>query len=151
MIAAQLIYFPGIPSDIFGTVFDRVGFIRMDINESPISPAITMTKEERDWSMWSHFSTLSVLAGIPGFIGPAVIWYMKKDESAVIAEQAKESLNFQISMFIYLVISAVLMLVLIGFVLFPIVLIADIVLAVIAGVRAGEGVAYRYPMTIRFL
>ncbi|MDH3192976.1 MAG: DUF4870 domain-containing protein [Acidimicrobiia bacterium] len=110
-----------------------------------------MTKEERDWSMWAHFSTLSVLVGIPGFIGPAVIWFMKKDESAVIAGQAKESLNFQISMFIYLVISAVLMLVLIGFVLFPLVLIADIVLAVIAGVRAGEGVAYRYPMTIRFL
>lgn len=123
----------------------------MDINESAISPATSMTKEERDWSMWSHFSTLSVLAGIPGFIGPAVIWFMKKDESAVIAEQAKESLNFQISMFIYLVISAVLMLVLIGFVLFPLVIIADIVLAIIAGVRAGEGVAYRYPMTIRFL
>ncbi len=123
----------------------------MDINEPAISPAIGMTKEERDWSMWSHFSTLSVLVGIPGFIGPAVIWYMKKDESAVIAAQAKESLNFQISMFIYLVISAILMLVLVGFVLFPIVLIADIVLAVIAGVRAGEGVAYRYPMTIRFL
>lgn len=123
----------------------------MDINEPDISPAITMTKEERDWSMWSHFSTLSVLVGIPGFIGPAVIWFMKKDESTVIAEQAKESLNFQISMFIYLVISAILMLVIIGFILFPLVLIADLVLAVIAGVRAGEGVAYRYPMTIRFL
>ena len=123
----------------------------MDINEPAISPAISMTKEERDWSMWSHFSTLSVLVGIPGFIGPAVIWYMKKDKSAVIAEQAKESLNFQISMFIYLVISAILMLVIVGFILFPLVLIADLVLAVIAGVRAGEGVAYRYPMTIRFL
>ena len=123
----------------------------MDINEPAISPAISMTKEERDWSMWSHFSTLSVLVGIPGFIGPTVIWYMKKDESAVIAEQAKESLNFQISMFIYLVISAILMLVIVGFILFPLVLIADLVLAVIAGVRAGEGVAYRYPMTIRFL
>lgn len=110
-----------------------------------------MTKEERDYSMWAHFSTLSVLLGVPGFIGPAVIWFLKKDESAVIAGQAKESLNFQISMFIYLVISGILMIVLVGFVLLPLVLIADIVFAVIAGVKAGEGVQYRYPFTMRFL
>ncbi len=123
----------------------------MDINESVVPATNTMTKDERDWSMWSHFSTLSVLVGIPGFIGPAVIWFMKKDESPVIAEQAKESLNFQISMFIYMVISAILIFVVVGIILLPLVIIADIVLAIIAGVRAGEGVAYRYPMTIRFL
>lgn len=110
-----------------------------------------MTKEERDWSMWAHFSTLSVLVGIPGFIGPAFIWFAKKDQSDVIADQAKESLNFQINIFIYMVISVVLMLVLIGFVTFIVVAILDIVLAVIAGVRAGEGEVYRYPLTIRFL
>ncbi len=110
-----------------------------------------MTKEERDWSMWAHFSTLSVLVGIPGFIGPAFIWFAKKDKSSIIADQAKESLNFQINIFIYMVISVVLMLVLIGFITFVVVAILDIVLAVIAGVRAGEGEVYRYPLTIRFL
>ncbi len=130
---------------------ERVYIVGMDINESANAPFSGMTKEERDWSMWAHFSTLSVLVAIPGFIGPAVIWFLKKDESPVIAGQAKESLNFQITMFIYMVISALLILVLVGVILFPLVIIADIVFAIIAGVRAGEGVEYRYPMTIRFL
>lgn len=123
----------------------------MDYEEPAILQKSDMTKEERDWSMWAHFSTLSVLLGVPGFIGPAVIWFMKRDESAVIAAQAKESLNFQITMFIYMVVSAILILVVVGIVLLPLVIIADLVLAIIAGVRAGEGVAYRYPMTLRFL
>lgn len=54
-------------------------------------------------------------------------------------------------MFIYVVVSAILIFVVVGIVLLPLVIIADLVLAIIAGVRAGEGVAYRYPMTLRFL
>jgi len=40
---------------------------------------------------------------------------------------------------------------LIGFVLLPAVVVLDIVLVIIAGVKAANGEFYRYPLTIRFI
>jgi len=66
-------------------------------------------------------------------------------------DQGKESLNFQISMAIYGIISGILCLVLIGFVLLIVLLVANVILIIIATVRASKGEVYRYPFTIRFI
>lgn len=91
-------------------------------------------------------------------LGPLIIWLVKKDESAEVNEHGKESLNFQISMFIYAsvlgVVTFILMFVLIGFLLLPlfaVLFIADVVLVIIASMKANEGVLYRYPFTIRLI
>ena len=60
-------------------------------------------------------------------------------------------MNFQLSILIYTLVSIVLAFVVVGFVLLPAVLIFDIVMIVIASIKANEGVAYRYPLTIRFI
>jgi len=91
-------------------------------------------------------------------VGPMIVWLLKRTESPEIDAHGKESLNFQISMFIYTaalsVVCFILMFVLIGFLLIPlfaILYVADIVLVIIASLKASEGKLYRYPVTIRLI
>ena len=112
----------------------------------------TTNADERMWAMLCH---LSAFAGsvIPfgNIIGPLVVWLMKKDEYPLVDDQGKESLNFQISILIYTFISAVSILAVVGFLLLPAVLIFALVMMVIATIKANSGIAYRYPLTIRFI
>jgi hypothetical protein len=66
-------------------------------------------------------------------------------------DQGKESLNFQISVTIYLLIAGILTVILIGFVLLVIVAVASVILVILASVSAYNGRAYRYPLTIRLI
>jgi uncharacterized Tic20 family protein len=103
--------------------------------------------------MLSHLLALVGYFAIPfgNIIAPLIIYLAKKDESRFVADQARESLNFQISVLIYGVVSGVLMLVLIGLLLLPIVMLMGIVLTIIAAVKAANGESYRYPLTIRLV
>lgn len=99
---------------------------------------------------------LSALVGLLGngigfILGPLVVWFLKRDDDPFIDEQGKEAINFQITMTLAAIVSAVLMAVLIGFVLLPLVLIAMVVLPIVAALKAREGESYRYPATIRFI
>ena len=108
-------------------------------------PAGMDQKQERTWAMLCH------LGGLIGFIPPLVIWLIKKDESSLIDDNGKEALNFQISIAIYVMISIVLMFVLIGFLLLSAVYIFNIVMVIIAAMKANSGERYRYPLCIRFI
>ena len=113
------------------------------------------SKEERNWALIAHLSSLSSFVGIPGFIGPLVVWLTKKDELPFASAQAKEALNFQISLFIYSIICLVLFFTVIGAIIAIPGLIAlaimEIVFTIIASIQAGEGKSYRYPMTFRLI
>ncbi|WP_315818231.1 DUF4870 domain-containing protein [Paraflavitalea speifideaquila] len=85
------------------------------------------------------------------FIAPLVIYLVKKDESKFVAEHAKESLNFQISLFIYGIICAILIFVIIGIFLIWALGIFATVLIIVATIRASEGKLYRYPFCIRLI
>jgi hypothetical protein len=108
-------------------------------------------KEERNWALAAHLTTFSSYVGIPGFIGPLVIWLVKKDEMPFANDQSKESLNFQISLLIYAIISAILVFVLIGFVMLIGLAIFQVVFTIIAAIKASEGERYRYPLTLRLI
>ena len=122
-------------------------------------------KDERLWAMLCHLLALAGLIGIPfgSILGPLVAWLMKKDQYPLVDDQGKESLNFQISITIYgigLGILAVLAVIsIIGiFILLPAIAvvasvwwIVELILIITAAMRANEGIAYRYPITIRFL
>lgn len=92
-----------------------------------------------------------LLAIFFGFIPPLVIWLLKKQESPFIADQAREALNFQITMAIGWIVAMILTVVLIGALLFPVLMIANLVLCIIAALKANEGVAYRYPFALRLV
>jgi uncharacterized Tic20 family protein len=103
--------------------------------------------------MLSHLLALVGYFLIPfgNVAAPLIIYLMKKDESPFVADQAKESLNFQISVCIYALISGVLVLILIGFLLLAAVVVAAAILTIIASVKAANGETYRYPLTIRLI
>lgn len=113
-------------------------------------------KDARRWAMACHLAGLAwliwwIVPAIGGILGPLIVWQVKKDEHSFVDEHGKEAFNFQTSMLIYAVVSAVLCSACIGFVLLPAVMVVDIVFAILAAVRAGNGQTYRYPLTIRFV
>ena len=108
-------------------------------------------KDERQWAMISHLGTFSAcLIPFANIIVPLVIWQVKKSESSFTVEHSKESLNFQISLMIYYIAATLLILIIIGFILFIGLFIFNIIIVIIAGIKANDGEYYKYPMTIRF-
>lgn len=124
------------------------------------SVPVTAQKNIRTWTVLCHASAfLGFFIPAAGHVlGPLLVWLLKRDESPEIDAHGKESLNFQLSMFIYTaalgVVCFILMFVLIGFLLIPlfaILYVADLVLVIIASLKASEGQLYRYPVTIRLI
>jgi uncharacterized Tic20 family protein len=123
-----------------------------DVVTPPPAPSGTPSAEEKQWALFAH---LSALAGfiIPfgSIIGPLIIWLIKKDTMPFVDDQGKEALNFQITAAIAFLVCFALIIVLIGFLLIWVVAIADLVLIIMAAIKANEGVAYRYPFTLRLV
>ncbi|MDM8008621.1 MAG: DUF4870 domain-containing protein [Phycisphaerae bacterium] len=115
-----------------------------DSTQSSVAPGAS-SKDERTWAMLCH------LAGLLGFLGPLIIWLIKKDEYRLVDDQGKESLNFQITILIAIMISFALCFVLIGFLLLPLVCLADLILIIIATMKANSGEVYRYPFALRLI
>jgi hypothetical protein len=83
--------------------------------------------------------------------GPLLIWLLKKDTMPLVNDQGKEALNFQITMTLAIIVAALSIFVLIGFILVPALVLFDIIITIVAAVKANEGVAYRYPFCLRLV
>ena len=118
----------------------------LDLSKTEPGPS----REARQWAMFCHFSAfLGMWFPFGSLIGPLILWQMKRESDPFIDDQGKEALNFQITVAIASAICYVLMFILIGFALLGLGLIGAVVLVVIAGVKATDGVTYRYPFTWR--
>ena len=133
------------------------------VTPSP-APAGTPSTEERQWAMFAHLSALlgglvtaGWLASVGCVIGPLIIWQIKKDTMPFASEQAKEALNFNITLAGLMVILLALGFLTIGIgfiVIGPLMLLiglAALVFIIIAAIKSNEGVAYRYPFTLRLI
>ena len=127
--------------------------------DNPPAKSSSTTSQENLWPMLCRLAALAGLI-IPfgNIIGPLVVWLVKKDEMPIVNEYGKESLNFQITATIYMIglviVATILSFIAIGVLLFPLVGLvglADLVLVIIATVQANKGVAYHYPLSIRFI
>ncbi|WP_017344389.1 MULTISPECIES: DUF4870 domain-containing protein [Halorubrum] len=96
-------------------------------------------------------TTLAALAHasalFASFLGPILFLVLADDDDELVKQNAKNSLNFQIVIFAALMLAAVLSFVFIGLLLFPIIGIVDLVLVLIATVKANDGQVYSYPYT----
>ncbi|MGA8276818.1 MAG: DUF4870 domain-containing protein [Rhodanobacteraceae bacterium] len=105
--------------------------------------------------MWAMFAHLSALLGfvVPfgSLLGPLVIWQIKKNEMPLVDDQGKEALNFQITMAIAFIVSCILIFVVIGIFLIFLVGLFDLIMTVIAAIRANNGERFRYPLTLRLI
>ncbi len=122
------------------------------MNETTQTTEVDM-RDVRRWAMFCHLGALVGLLGngVGFLIVPLIVWLIKKDDHPFINEQGKESVNFQITMFLALFVGALLTLVLIGFVILFATMIMMTVLPVVAAIKASNGESYRYPLTIRFI
>ena len=110
------------------------------------------TQEEKQMGMFLHLSQLiNIVLPPAGVVVPIVIWQIKKDEMPALDAHGKMAVNWLISSFIYMVVSVVLMLVLVGFLTAVAVAIMSVVFPIIAGVKANNGEFFEYPLTIKFL
>jgi len=120
-----------------------------EFDNVPPPPVTTdVPADQRTMALAAH-----LLGIFTGFIGALIIWLINKDDAAksFVTDQAKEALNFQITVTIAMVISIILMIVIIGGILAPIVGIINLVFCIIAAVKANNGEAYRYPFTLRLI
>ena len=114
----------------------------------PFDAPTAVSSDDRTMAMLAH-----LLGILTAFIGPLIIWLINKDkpEKAFVNDQAKEALNFQITVTIAYIVASALSVILIGLLLIPVIMIANLVLCILAGLKANEGVAYRYPFALRLI
>ena len=137
------------------------------MNETATAPppaASVPSDEEKKWALFAHLSilvgglvTFGWAASFGSFIGPLIIWLIQKDKMPFVADQAKEALNFGITLTIACFVLLMLTIfslgigALITIPAFMVIGIAALVLVIIAAIKANEGVAYRYPITLRLV
>jgi uncharacterized protein len=103
-------------------------------------------KDAKTMAMLCH-----LLAIFTGFLGPLIIWLIKKDTSPFVDDQGKEALNFWISLCILMVICSVTAFLCIPAIIALVAWICGLVFAIMGAMKANEGIAYRYPLNIRLI
>ena len=122
----------------------------------PTEPAASgpaPTENERTWGMLAHLSALAglVLPLIGIVLGPLAVWLTRRDESQFVGDNAKEALNFNLSVLLAAIACMLLMLVFVGFLLGTALFIFWLVMTLVAAIKASEGHTYRYPFSLRLV
>lgn len=115
------------------------------------APPLARTQDDLNLATLAHASGIITSFTGFGFVPPLVIWLTSKGVRPFASEEAIEALNFQITMTLALLVSILLMIVLIGFVLFPMVWAWGFILSIIATMKVSTGQSYRYPLSIAFI
>ncbi len=111
-----------------------------------------LTSEEKTLGMLCHLLAFcGYVVPFGNILGPLIIWLVKKDSSPFVDDQGKESLNFQITVLIAIIICIPLLFICIGGILMGGIVIAELILVIIASVNAASGTPFRYPLTFRFI
>jgi len=111
-----------------------------------------LSETERNWSMLCH---LSAFAGFffpfGGIIGPLICWLSKRDESEWVNVNGRNSLNFQLSMLLYIVLAIPLCFIIIGIPIIILLGTVKVICIIIASIKASKGDLFRYPLLIPFI
>ena len=122
------------------------------MSDEPLAPQPIPGPEARQWAMFCHFAAfLGLVFPFGNLHGPLIVWQIKKDLDPFVDAQGKEALNFQVSVALAALLCFLLMVVVIGFPLLLLVSVGALVLTIIAGIKANEGQAYRYPFSWRLV
>ena len=111
-----------------------------------------LSESEKNWAMFCHLSAFAAFFfPFGGIIGPLICWLSRKDEFAWVDENGKASMNFQLSVLLYMVLAIPLCFILIGI---PIVIFLGflkVICIIIASVKASKGEKFKYPLAIPFI
>ncbi|HXP14496.1 MAG TPA: DUF4870 domain-containing protein [Actinomycetes bacterium] len=119
-------------------------------NQATLAAAVG--QEVRNTAVAAHLSTFAGLVMPFGsVIGPLAVWLTRRHRDPFIDQAGREALNFGISIAIYGSVLLVAALMLVGIPLLVVGVVAWVVLASLAAVKASQGQAYRYPLTLRLV
>lgn len=116
---------------------------------APLSP-----EQDTQWASFAH------LGGILGFLPSLIIWLVFKDRGQFTNTEAKEALNFQITVTIGYValwiLTMIITIVTFGLgsflsLLVWVLWIASAIFSILGFVRSKDGQHYRYPFAFRFI
>ena len=117
--------------------------------QQPASPTATSAQlspeQDVQWGSFAH------LGGVLGILPSLIIWLVFKDRGSFTNTEAKEALNFQITLVFGYIISAILWIVFVGYLLTWAVWIVGVVFSIIAFLQVKDGKHYRYPFAIRLI
>jgi len=120
---------------------------------TPPPPPVTSAapQDERTLALVAH-----LLGIVTWVIGPLIVWLVNKDAQPAkpfATDQAKEALNFQITIGIATIAAVILTVISFGLLFFlpTLVWVVDLVFCILAAVKANNGETYRYPFTLRLI
>jgi hypothetical protein len=106
--------------------------------------------EAAKWAMVCHLAALAgFIVPFGNIVGPLIVWLAKRKVDGFVDRQGKEAINFQISMIVYSFVAAFIPA--IGMLIIFLIAVTDLVLLIMAGVRAKGGMEYRYPLAFRLI
>lgn len=110
------------------------------------APAAPLSEaEDRQWASFAH------LGGILSFLPSLIIWLVFKDRGAFTNTEAKEALNFQITIAIAYVVGSILSIIIIGGFIVLAAAVVSVIFSILGFLKAKDGIAYRYPFAIRLI
>ncbi len=123
----------------------------------PLAPV--SAQESRLWAVAAHLSTfIGIFGAVIGVVvGPLAIYLIRRDTDLFAAENAREALNFNLSILAYGIALTILSIVTFGLGLlvaipaFIVLGLAWFVLSIVGAIRAWNDGVFRYPLTIRFV
>ena len=121
-------------------------------NPGMATPVLSVSSEDRMWGALAHLSAFAIyFTGIGHIVGPMIIWLWKRDTNPFVASEAREAMNFNISVSLYAVIAGVLCVVLIGFPLLIALHTFQVICIIVGALRASDGLPFRYPLNLRLV
>jgi uncharacterized protein len=121
------------------------------VTYDPSASSALVPADDRNWAVGAHLSAFLAAYIALGFLGPLVVLLVRGDRSPFVRQHAVEALNFNLTVLIYIAISVILAILLIGLVMLLALGILYVVAVIIGAVRASSGEMFRYPLTIRFV
>lgn len=120
--------------------------------DTPDLPTPTLDSDSRLWGMLAHLLTLlGYVVGLGQFLPPLILYLSKKDENEFIADQARESLNFQITVLLVAIVCLPFICIGVGIFMLAALGVFQLVMVIVAGIQAHDGKRYRYPLTLRLV
>jgi len=114
--------------------------------------AKVLPESERNWAMFCHLSAFGMFVfPFGGIIGPLICWLSRKDESDWVNINGKASMNFQLSILLYIVLTIPLLFIIVGIPIMMFLVTLRIICVIIASVKSSKGEKFRYPLSIPFI
>jgi uncharacterized protein len=111
--------------------------------------------DSRNWAMGAHLSAIlgAMVGGIASFVGPLIVWLLRREDDPYSAAHALEALNFNLTALLIFVAGGIAALLTFGLALIPLIVfgVLWLVWSIQAAMAASRGEPYRYPMSIRFI